>query len=258
MNLLRRGPAAYCLLSWGRPGLEALVENATDGRTSKDVSLALRLLASVSVGREPTWIPSSPSDDHLREVVSQVVGDWEDLASVARNYLHEMMLSIEDDAHAAIYTATALSGLAHTNDGAIGNITRALALRSIAVGPRVIAAYDELVAGTGDNEAVFQRFFEDNPLMLDPRAFQVWAQPDFHGRLEPDFVIRTYDNRYVIVEIETPAKLLVTRQNQLSADATHAISQVIGYRGIPKNSLGGSVRNIPWVCSFHWSCRYRS
>ena len=66
--------------------------------------------------------------------------------------------------------------------------------------------------------------------MLDSRAFRVWGKPDFHGKLEPDFVIRTYDDNYVIVEIETPAKRLVTRRGKLSADATHAIDQVLEYQ----------------------------
>ena len=229
-NLLLKAPAAYCLLAWGQDGLEALVKNALEEPTSKNFSLAFQLLASTAEGYEPQSIGARRSDGQLREAVSRAVGDWENLALVARRYLNELMLSIEDDDDAALYAGTSLQGLALLDPGAIRNLSHALALRSVAVGPRILSEYEDLLAGTGDDEAIFQRFFENHPLLLDTGAFQVWGRPDFHGRLEPDFIIRTYDNGYVIVEIETPAKLLVTQQYQLSAHTTHAISQVLQYQ----------------------------
>ena len=47
---------------------------------------------------------------------------------------------------------------------------------------------------------------------------------------KPDFVIRRSDNTYVVVEIETPAKSLVTGSGQLSAEVTHAEKQVVEYK----------------------------
>ncbi len=225
-----KAPAAYSLLAWGEPGLEALVENALKEPTPKNFSLAFLLLASAAEGNEPQSDRSWLSDRQLREAVSRTVNGWSDLASTARSRLNELVLSIEDDNRAARYVGTSLIQLAVQDHGAVRNLSHALSLRSIAVGPSVLAAYNDLLTGTGDDESAFQRFLKRHPLLLDPRAFQVWEKPDFHGRLEPDFMIRTYDNSYVIVEIETPAKLLVTQQNQLSAHATHAISQVLEYQ----------------------------
>jgi hypothetical protein len=61
-------------------------------------------------------------------------------------------------------------------------------------------------------------------------ALQVWSQPDLHGAHEPDFIIRRADNSYLIVEIETPGKQLVTQAGQMSAEATHAEKQATDYR----------------------------
>ena len=230
-NALLKAPAMYCLLAWREAGLQALVENALNESTSKNFSLAFQLLASTANGHEPPSIAAFVSDSILRESVASAVGDWNDLAPAARSRLHELMLSIERDAEAGIYVSTALMTLALQDSGAMGNLGHALALRSIAVGPRILSEYDDLLAFSADNETKFQRFFENHPLMLDPRAFQVWAEPDFHGQWKPDFIIRTYDDSYVVVEIETPAKLLITQKYQLSADATHAISQVVHYQG---------------------------
>ena len=232
-----KAPAAYCLLAWGQAGLRALVENALEEPTSKNFSLAFELLASTAEGYGPKSIRIWLNDNQLREAVSLAAGDWKNLASAARSRLHELVLSIEDDEDAALYAGTSMIGLAIQDPGATSNLIHALALRSVAVGPRVLAHYNELITGTGDNEAIFQRFFERHPLLLDPRALQVWSKPDFHGRWEPDFVVRTYDDRYIVVEIESPAKLLVTRRRELSAATTHAIGQVLDYRSYLLNHL---------------------
>ena len=229
-NFELKAPAAHCLLAWGEDGIEALAENAVEEPTSKNFSLAFQLLASTAEGRESqlssSWLP----DRQLREAVSRAVGDWNNLALAARRHLHELMLSIEDDDYASLHTGVSLMSLAVQDSGAARNLSHALALRSIAVGPRVLAGYRELLSGKDDDESIFQHFLERHPLLLDPRAFQVWGRPDFHGKLRPDFVIRTYDDSYIIVEIETPAKRIVTKQGQLSAETTHAIRQVLGYQ----------------------------
>ena len=236
-NFVRRGPAAYCLLAWGHAGLKGLVENALEEPNSKNTTMAFHLLATIAEGREPQSLNWWVSDSHLRELVSSSVGEWEHLAAAARSHLRELMLSIESDNYAAIYAGSALFRLSLQDDGAIGNLIPALALRSIAVGPRVLDAYNDLLAGTEGDESLFQQFFEENPLMLDPRALEVWSKPDFHGQWEPDFIVHTYDDRYVIVEIESPSKLLITKRHELSAAATHAVGQVLDYRSYLLNHL---------------------
>ena len=61
-------------------------------------------------------------------------------------------------------------------------------------------------------------------------ALDVWSKPNLHGAAEPDFVIRRFDGTYLVVEIETPGKALVTNDAQLSAHTTHAITQALHYR----------------------------
>ena len=229
-NWQLKAPAAYCLMAWREAGLKALVENAMEKPTSKNYSLAFQVLSSTAGGNEPRSVGSFVSDVQLRETVSTSVGDWKDLSSKARSHLHELMLSIEGDDEAGIYASTSLMGLSIQDSSAIAHLSHALALRTTALGPRVLANYDDLLARASDDESAFQEFFQRHPLLLDSRAFQVWSKPDLHGQFEPDFVLRTYDNSYVIVEIETPAKLLVTKRGKISAHATHAIDQVLEYQ----------------------------
>lgn len=244
-NLLLKAPAAYCLLAWGQGGLKALVDNALREPTSKNFGLAFELLAGTAEGTEPQPIGLHRLDSQLREVISRAVGDWAALAGPARANLNELMLSIDDDDDAALYAGISLQGLAVLNQSAIRHLSHALASRSMAVGPRVLTVYDRLLADRSDDEPTFHRFFESHPLLLDSRAFQVWSKPDLHGQLEPDFLIRTYDDRYLVVEIETPAKLLVTQQYQLSAQATHAISQVLLYQEFLRTHLTAATAVFP-------------
>ena len=231
-SLLLKAPSAYCLLAWGQDGVKALVENALEKPTSRNYSLAFDLLSVTTQGREPDPFSYWECDLALREAVSRAVGDWSDLSSVALRYLNELVLSIENDTNAAISAGMSLARIAVRDQlqVAIKNLSNSLALRSVAVGSRVLEAYDDLLANNDHDEPVFQKFFETYPLLLDSRALQLWATPDFHGVLRPDFVIRTYEDNYVIVEIETPAKRLVTRRGHLSAHATQAINQVLQYQ----------------------------
>ena len=244
-----KAPAAYCLLAWREDGLKALVENVQEEPTSKNFSLALQLLASVSEGHDPLMIGWSRQDSRLREAVNRAVGEWSDLALTARIRLNEFVLSIEDDNTASHQSGLALMALALKTRGAIRNLSHALALRSVAVGPKVIGDYKNLISAKGNDEPSFQRFFEDHPLLLEPRAFQVWSKPDLHGRYEPDFILRTNDDGYVVVEIETPNKLLVTQQYQLSAHVTHAVSQVLRYQEYLREHTSSASRTFPGFSS---------
>ncbi|HEY9632770.1 MAG TPA: Shedu anti-phage system protein SduA domain-containing protein [Coleofasciculaceae cyanobacterium] len=228
-NKTLKAPAAYCLLAWREEGLKALVENALEENTSKNFSLAFALLASLTTGSPPPLIISFLKEPTLLQAVEDAVGDWSKLAVSAQEHLNEVAMSIPDD-DVALFTATGFLQLGLTDFVAVKHLTLALSRRWISVGPSVLKSYEQLLSEQADNEPAFQAFFERNPLFLDPMAFNVWTQPDFHGQKEPDFVIQRSDNSYVVVEIEVPSKPLMTKGNQLSADATHAITQVLEYR----------------------------
>jgi Domain of unknown function (DUF4263) len=170
-------------------------------------------------------------DPVLAQSILESINKWSDVAVLAQQYLNELVMSIEDDNRSVLfYAAHTLVQLSILDPVAAQYLTLALSLRWISVGPPVIKSYERLLLEQASDETVFQDFFTKNPLLLDPMAFGVWAQPDFHGQREPDFVIQRSDNTYIVVEIETPSKLLMTKNNQLSADATHAITQVLEYR----------------------------
>ncbi len=140
------------------------------------------------------------------------------------------MLALPNDDVAGEAVGSSLLLASWTGIGPSKELFAALAGRWLAVGKPVLARYTALLGEAADKEPAFQSFFEGVPQLLDPMAMQVWSKPDLHGAKEPDFVIRRIDDSYLIVEIETPAKQLVTEANQISAKVTQAVSQVMEYR----------------------------
>nr|WP_249794049.1 Shedu anti-phage system protein SduA domain-containing protein [Bradyrhizobium sp. BRP56] len=86
-----------------------------------------------------------------------------------------------------------------------------------------------MLTARANDEPAFQEFFCTYPQLLDPLAVQVWSQPDFHGAAEPDFVIRRADDSYLVVEIECPGKMLLTKGGQFSHETVHAEKQTLDY-----------------------------
>ena len=229
-NIELKAPAACSLVAFGAAGLRALVESAVRTPTGKNVSLCLSILAAVAAGSAPrglTFTRDEALESSIR-VASQAPG----LADTARSLLREYVLGIADelDAVAAVGSELSNAGWSTEDSEAVRELFAALAARRLATGPATIRAYEALMEAHPDDEPIFHAFLERHPQLLDPTAAEVWSKPDLSGVREPDFVIRRADDTYLVLEIETPGKPLITAANQLSAPATQAVAQVTAYR----------------------------
>ena len=150
----------------------------------------------------------------------------------ARSKLVAMVLSIEDEDDFIETMAIGFSRAAFSLEG-IGpskELFAAVSTRWLTISEPLLRGYETLIADRPDDEPAFQSFFAEHPQLLDPMAAEIWPHPVLHGARIPDFVIRRFDNSYIAVEIETPAKQLITAGNQLSAPATHAVGQATEYK----------------------------
>ena len=73
-------------------------------------------------------------------------------------------------------------------------LVAAISTKWLRFGPPVLETYEKMLVEKAGDEPAFQGFFCEYPQLLDPMAIQVWSQPDFHGALEADFVIRRADD----------------------------------------------------------------
>jgi hypothetical protein len=228
-NFEIKAPAAYCLVRWEEAGLEALVEGAVRTPTSKNRSLAVEILSTLAAGlRLPqmaTWIRNKEVSEH----VLAAVRDWETVASIARRRLGAYILSFEDEDDVAAvmghqFHMSGLTGLSINK-----SLFAAMATRWLSVSLPTLDEFERTIVEYPDDEPLFQAFLERHPQLIDPLALEVWPQPRIHGAREPDFIVRRTDDTYLVVEIETPGKTLITAANRLSAEATHAVAQATDY-----------------------------
>ena len=228
-NYELKSPAAFCLLAWKEEGLEALKEMAIEEHNTKNYSIAIQNLTSVAAGQLPNFIMSMKENKRLYEITSKSVGNPSLLKKKAQKCLNELIMNIDNEEDLGFYLSQSLWSTLMVQPVSAKNLFQSISRRWLAVGLPQIGEYEDLIKNYPKNENVLQDFLEQNPLFIDPLALRVWPKPDLHGKKEPDFVVQRSDNSYLVVEIEIPAKQIVTKQNQLSAATTHAITQVLDY-----------------------------
>jgi hypothetical protein len=242
-----KGPAMAALLCWKEAGIEAIVEASKTRPTSKNLSSAYKLLAATAAGGKFDPTLAFIHNDRLVAILSAATSDGS-LRKCARTYLADLLQSL-DTFDLLIPLGVAFGQLGIYSEAAAPELIRALSSRWLHLGPTVLKEYLQLISNRPDAEPEFQEFFCRHPQILEPMARQVWSQPDLHGAHEPDFVIRRADNTYVVVEIETPAKQIMTQGGQLTAAATHAEKQATDYRQFLDERVVEARRHFPGYTS---------
>jgi hypothetical protein len=236
--------AACYLLAWGERGLDAIFEAALRTCTFKNSSIALEVFASVASGERLHGLQWVYTSEQVKAVMASIT-NWPSLAIVAKRHLRAFILSLPTLDDAALAVSGALSFLSLTGSEALKELFVAISARGVAIGTPILKAYTDLICLSPIDETRFQAFFERHPQLLDPMAFQVWPRPDLHGAKEPDFVIRRTDNSYLVVEIEVPGKSVVTAGNQLSAQATQAVTQALSYKAFLMERFPEAAQTFP-------------
>ncbi len=228
-NYELKAPAGYCLVRWGTQGLQAMVEATTRAPESKNISITLEILSSLAAGQQRPYLSRFVATRLLDDVDAHV-SDWVSLGRDARLLLVRFLLELPSDED-----AVAAVGHQFMRHGIVGNMVgarqlfEATAVRFIAVGEPTLQLLEHLIANNASDERSFQDFLTAHPQILDPMAVEIWPRPSLWGAKEPDFVVRRADDTYVVVEIECPAKLLLTSTGQLTAETSHAVQQVLDY-----------------------------
>ncbi|GJG93514.1 Shedu anti-phage system protein SduA domain-containing protein [Cupriavidus pauculus] len=237
--------ASACLLAWGKQGLDALVDFQRAKSTFSNYTTVIRLLSLLSSGSYPQLFLPVDLQNHLLNIIPPI----EEISLSAEILLNRIIIDIEDEDDAISYASAVLQTLTIFQEpgtrGASSKLIAALASRTLTVGGPVIDSYDDLLRSYPGDEPRIQKFLELHPLLLDPLATHVWPQPDLHGYKKPDFIIQRADGSYLVVEIETPGKGLITSSNQLSAETTHAVAQALDYRDFLQSRFETASQTFP-------------
>lgn len=93
-----------------------------------------------------------------------------------------------------------------------------------------IEEYSKLVLREDIAEEEAHNYLAMHPYILEPFYSQIWSKERLGEALIADFVIRLIDNSYLVVEIEKPSDMIMTKSGNLSAKTTHAVRQALEYR----------------------------
>lgn len=229
-ELMLRSPSAWASVCWGHIGLDKLINATQANPTLVNLRTSVIVLSTVAANFPDDSIGILCREPLLSSVKSACRTD-NALPSHARTKLLELILSLPDEDTVLDVVAGTFTQLPLLGPTVAKETFAALSSRWLAVSKPLLAEYERLILDHPGDESEFQRFFSSHPQLLDPMAAEVWPQPDIHGAKKPDFVLRRFDNTYLVVEIETPTKSLVTKKNhQIAAPVTHAVSQATEYR----------------------------
>jgi hypothetical protein len=236
-------PAYAALATWGRDGLDLIVRIAIDGRTVKSKSAALTLFTMLAT----TGQLSAGSGLMIDPAFAAFVNGRIDVVTTkpaARQTLRVLIMSLPTD-DLLIPLSQSFLHLQMQSPELAEELVASLGTKWFRFGPPVLDRYELMLVESANDEPSFQAFFCAFPQLLDPMAVQVWSQPDFHGAAEPDFVIRRADDSYLVVELECPGKLLLTKGGQFSREAIHAEKQVVDYESFLSDRISEARVHFP-------------
>jgi hypothetical protein len=221
--------AALGTLHWGPKGIIRLGEAAIKTNSFRSISNATRLLSHISSKSLSDFLYGkfnlksvvvlNLSNDKFKTI------EW---TKTAKETLIDLVRSVETKEKFPIGIT---GNLGFTiNENAAEHVFAALIARWFNFSSTGLQAFSDLINSKGKPEIDYQNFLTANPYILEPFHAQIWSKPKFGEDLIPDFLIRSMDNTYTVVEIEQADFPIMTKAGELSAKTTHAKRQAMDFR----------------------------
>ena len=228
-NMELKIPAAWTLAFWKRAGLDELYNSTISNPTNKNIAICVLVLSTISANFADKHTTPFCDENVFRTLKENSERD-PTIIEYARTKLVQLILSFADEVKLLDAISIGFSWLTFQGPITTRELFVALSSRWLTISQPLLLEYEQLIQDYPGDESKFQEFFSNHPQFLDPMAVEIWPHPNLRGTKKPDFVVRLFDNSYLVVEIETPAKMLVTRKNDIAATVTHATSQAVDYR----------------------------
>jgi hypothetical protein len=226
-------PRIVCLalVQKGPRGVRALVQTFPSAPGAAYPRSIVEALWFASERRIPSF--SMPSIAKLPPFLTSPIN--EETAIAARNALNELVASAleNESCFSAIidFVNQERNSLPSAQDGKQfrTRVFETFTKGKIRITETLILQFEALLNGE-EREEDYQRFLAEHPVFLDPMASRVIAKQRLGSELIADFVIRRFDAKYVIVEIEKPHDRIFTNNDDFSAHFTHALGQVFDFQ----------------------------
>lgn len=238
--------AALGVLNWGTNGLIKLTETTISNggfRALSNISSIISHISSQTLGElifskfkyDSVQKLELESDKYKREI-------W---VKTAKECLVNLAKEAEKGEKFPIGLMQNLSF--SLNEKAQEHLFAALIARWFNLDKNGIDDYLSLVKESGKDEINYQNFLNINQYILEPFHSQIWSKPRFGESLVPDFLIRSMDNSYTVVEIEKPDLPILTKAGELSARTTHAKRQALDFRDWAINNNLYATQKFPAI-----------
>lgn len=233
-------------LHWGVNGIKKLGEAAVRVDSYRAISNVTRFLSYISSKslEELPFINTKLPSIYLLDISNEKykTNEW---TKAAKEALIDVVKSVETKEKFPMGITNNL-GFA-INENAQEHVFAALIARWFNFSSNGLKDFSDLVNSIGKAEIHYQNFLATNPYILEPFHAQIWSKPKFGESLIPDFLIRSMDNNYTVVEIEQADFSIMTKAGELSAKATHAKRQALDFRDWAINNGLYAARKFPGI-----------
>ncbi len=221
--------ASLGTLHWGIKGIARLGEATIETNSYRSINNSTRLLSHISSKTLSEVFFSQLDQKCVIELdLASDKYKTEEWTRKAKEILIDVVKSVETEDKFPIGIMTNIGFV--TNENAAEHIFAALIARWFNLSSTGLHSFSELINKTGRPEIDYQNFLAKNPYILEPFHAQIWSKPKFGEDLIPDFLIRSMDNTYTVVEIEQADFPIMTKAGELSAKSTHAKRQAMDFR----------------------------
>lgn len=149
----------------------------------------------------------------------------------AKEAFYNLIISCLDDCNlfgmliGALYQQTMINP---DTSELIAAIVDSIADSSIRVTKRKLKEFAQLIDACKKEEE-YQVFLKNNPAFINPLSAQVIDKHKLGDDLITDFVVKTLENNYILVEIEKPQDYIFNKYDDFSAPFMHAYGQVLDF-----------------------------
>ncbi len=110
----------------------------------------------------------------------------------------------------------------------IAAVVGSIADSSIKITKKKLDEFAQLIEACKKEEE-YQIFLKDNPTFINPLSSKVIDKHKLGDDLITDFVVKTLENNYILVEIEKPQDHIFNKHGDFSAAFIHAYGQVLDF-----------------------------
>jgi len=238
--------AALGVIHWGIQGLRKLGVATISLSSYRAINNVTRLLSHIS-SKTLSLFPLS----HIRCINVEMLNIFDEKyqksewTTVAKEVLIDVVKSVETNEKFPI-GITVNMGFS-TSEAATEHIFAALISRWFNLSSSGLKQFSDLLNSDEKQEIDLHNFLVSNPYLLEPFHAQIWSKPRFGEDLVPDFMIRSMDNSYTVVEIEKADVQIMTRAGELSAKTTHAKRQALDFRNWAINNSLYASQKYPGI-----------